>query len=206
MKTIMTLLFSVTATIIVAQTNCSIFEEQNGLLVIEYENTQLNEDWVVGNSMQNYTGTGYIYWSGNQFLNQTGHGNLEYSIKINTPGTYRFIHRMASGQGNNTSDFNDMWLKINAAEFYGIKSGGSTVEPAPQCSSNQAPNCPAGSTQNGFFKVYGHQSSLEWDGYTSDGDAHQIYVEFDTAGVYTVTINARSSWCFLDRMVLYKLL
>jgi len=76
--------------------------------------------------------------------------------------------------------------------------------PKPECNSDAFGDCPAGSSLNGFFKVYGHSMNWKWNANTSDSDAHQIYVQFYEAGIYTITVNARSSWCLLDRMVLMK--
>jgi len=206
MKTLLTLLFMSITSLVVAQ-NCEdlyIYEEENGLLVIEYEHAELIENWKLGTTLLNYTGEGYIYWDGNQYFNQTGNGNLEYTFKVNNPGKYRFVHRMATGAGTNTSDHNDIWLKINADIFYGEQNGGHKVLPKPECNSNAFADCPDGSSLNGFFKVYGHSMNWKWNANTSDGNAHPIYVQFNEEGIYTITINARSSWCLLYRMVLQK--
>ncbi|MEO1449916.1 MAG: T9SS type A sorting domain-containing protein, partial [Bacteroidota bacterium] len=93
-------------------------------------------------------------------------------------------------------------LKINASNFFGRKAGGHVVKPRPACDSDPAADCPAGSSNSGFFKVWGQSTNYIWASWTSDHDAHAIYATFDTAGVYNMTIAARSSWCILDRMVL----
>ncbi len=188
-----------------AQTACdgtAFYEEQNGLLVIEMETGILSEQWVEASSHPNYTGDGYIYWSGNQFFGQTGNGVIDYPIIINTPGTYKFTWRMAVGMGTNVTDHNDSWLKINADEFYGEKGNGHRVKPVPDCQSDPGADCPMGSSTNGFMKVWGQSTNFIWASFTSDNDAHIIYATFDEPGEYLITINARSSWCYLDRMVL----
>ncbi|MEM6964063.1 MAG: T9SS type A sorting domain-containing protein [Bacteroidota bacterium] len=188
-----------------AQTPCNgnnLYEEQDGLLVIEMETGILSEQWQTGNTEPNYTGDGYIYWSGSQFFGETGKGPVEYPIKINTPGTYKFTWRMAVGLGTQVSEHNDTWLKIDADDFYGEKATGHLVKPRPQCESDPNADCPQGTSKNGFFKVYGQSTDFIWASYTSDHDAHAIFATFDEPGEHLITINARSSWCLLDRMVL----
>ncbi len=189
-----------------AQVDCdgmALYEETDGLLVIEMETGILSEQWQEGNTEPNFTGDGYIYWSGTQFFNQTGNGPIEYPIRINTAGTYKFTWRMAVGLGNQVSEHNDTWLKIDADDFYGEKVGtGHIVKPQPECQSDPLADCPMGSSANGFLKVWGQSTSFIWASFTSDNDAHLIYATFDEPGDYTITINARSSWCLLDRMVL----
>ena len=71
--------------------------------------------------------------------------------------------------------------------------------------SGKTPN-PAGSSKDGWFKIYrgGSDLSFKWQSSTSDNDGHDIYVEFDTAGVYTMEISARSSGHAIDQFVLFK--
>ncbi|MEM6700649.1 MAG: T9SS type A sorting domain-containing protein, partial [Bacteroidota bacterium] len=126
---------------------------------------------------------------------------LHYNIKINTPGTYKLTWRMAVGRGTMVSDHNDTWLKIEADDFYGKKSN-HIVKPKPQCESDPNADCPNGATLNGFFKVWGQSTNFIWASFTSDHDAHEIFATFDEPGTYKITLDARSSFCFLDRMVM----
>lgn len=186
---------------------CNFFEEQDGLLVIEMENLPLTESWEVAQTVTGYTGSGYIQWTGHQYFNQVGQGPINFQIKINTPGTYTFNWRVAVGNGTESTEHNDSWLKINGDNFY-AKQGGvhtfSRLKPKPQCTTDLNYGCPNGSSAAGFFKVYGGDvNSFEWKAKTSDHDSHDIAARFDTIGVYSIEINARSSFQCLDRLVLW---
>lgn len=180
-----------------------VYVMEDGLLVIEMESAKRTDDWVVENTRSGAKGNGYILWTGNQYFNQTGNGEMTYRIYIPESGTYRFNWRVGIFAGNDGTEHNDTWLKINADDFYGQKSNGSTVHPKPSC--NQTNDCPNGSTKDGFFKIYGGSlNNWAWAARTSDHDAHDIYARFDASGIYTFTINARSSYHGIDRMVMWK--
>lgn len=193
---------------LLAQTSyLSIFKEKNGLLVIEMEAVPtLGEHWKCDTLTPGFTGTGFLTWQGRQFLDTTGVGELVYPIHIENPGKYRFTWRMSVGKGTDVTDHNDTWLKITGDRFYGQKPDGHLVYPRPFCEediSNKSIDCPNGNSQNGFFKVYGQAVDFIWMAATSDNDGHELYVEFDQPGKYEIILNARSSYCQLDRMVLF---
>ncbi len=187
--------------------SCDFFEEENGLLVVEMEHLPLSGSWEVAQNIDGYTGNGYIQWTGSQFFNQTGNGTISFQIKINTPGTYTFNWRVAVGNGDDGTLHNDTWLKINGDNFYAKKGGVQTtsrLKPKPQCNNDPDYGCPNGSSSNGFFKIYGGQvGSFQWKAKTSDHDAHDIAARFDTVGVYSIEINARSSFQAIDRLILW---
>ncbi|MEL7122516.1 MAG: T9SS type A sorting domain-containing protein [Bacteroidota bacterium] len=185
---------------------CNFFEEKEGLLVIEMEDLPLSESWEINDTIDGYTGNGYIQWTGNEYFNQTGNGVIRFDIKINTPGTYNFNWRVAVGSGEESTLHNDTWLKINAGNFYAKKGilFSSTTKPKPDCQSDANYACPNGSSTQGFFKVFGGAvERFVWRAQTSDHDAHDIVASFDTAGVYSIEINARSSFHCIDRMILW---
>lgn len=189
------------------QESCDFFEEENGLLVVEMESLPVSGNWEVAQNINGYTGNGYIQWTGNQFFNQTGNGAISFQIKINTPGTYTFNWRVAVGNGDDGTLHNDTWLKINGHNYY-AKQGGvhttSRLKPKPQCNNDPNYGCPNGSSSNGFFKIYGGQvGTFQWKAKTSDHDAHDIAARFDTAGIYSIEINARSSFQAIDRLILW---
>ena len=143
-----------------------------------------------------------MVWTGSQNLANPGTGLTTFKIKINNPGVYQFIWRSAVTIGNNGTDHNDSWLRFpDADDYYGLKAN-SKVYPN---GSGKTPN-PAGSSKDGWFKIYrgGSDLSFKWQSSTSDNDGHDIYVEFDTAGVYTMEISARSSGHAIDQFVLFK--
>jgi len=184
-----------------------IYQEENGLLVIEMESEAPTDAWSQDTAFSDYTGSGYLIWGGNDNFNTLGEGPLSYPIEISTPGTYQFEFRSAFGRGSNPTEHNDAWLKIEADVFYGQKNDGSVVCPGgfdPQAN-DCAGGTPNGSSRDGWFKAYrsgGNRGEWGWLTRTSDNDAHQIYATFDDAGTYAIRVNARSSAYAIDRMAM----
>jgi len=179
------------------------FCEKDGLIIIEAEQTKLSQDWVASTNAPDYSGSGYIYWQGDQFLDESGQGEISYPIQIQTSGTYRINWRMLVGKGDDVTDHNDIWLKIKGAQIYGKKPDGHQVMPRPICETNKSFDCPNGNSTNGFFKVYGQDLKFVWQAHTSDNDGHALFVDFKKPGQYELIINARSSYCFLDKIILF---
>lgn len=198
------------------------FEEQNGLLTIEMEYGVLpsNSNWQTGSeSDPNLPGStiNYIYWNGTQSFNSLSGAPITYNIKINNPGTYRFAWRGRIGSGTSGGEHNDAWLKIVADDFFATKSSSydstsEIVEPRPSCVNNTNRSCPEGTSVSGYFKAFMNRSPTgalgqRW-GFvtnTNDGDSHRfIWATFNTAGNYSVIVDARSSFFFIDKMVLRR--
>lgn len=179
-----------------------VFNEENGLVLVEFEKTAYSDSWALKAAGNSFSGDGYLVWEGSQYLNQPGNGLLTYSIKITNPGTYRFHWFNAITAGNNGTEHNDSWLRFNDADdFYGQK-GNSIVYPN---GSSKSPN-PAGSSQDGWFKIYRSGSNLDfiWSTRTSNHNAHEIYVRFDNPGTYLMEVSARSSNHAIDKFVLFN--
>ncbi|MEM8862428.1 MAG: putative collagen-binding domain-containing protein, partial [Chloroflexota bacterium] len=176
------------------------YADDNGLIVIEMESGQITGDWDFGTSRSDYTGSGYYQWGGSNQYNNPGSGLIEYKIRVETTGTYRFQWRSQIAVGSDSTEHNDSWLRFpDASEFYGLK-GNHIVYPAD---TGQSPT-PNGASKDGWFKVYISQlGEWGWQARTSDHDAHDIYVGFDQPGVYTMQISGRSTGHAIDRIVLY---
>lgn len=196
---LLTLLFALLFFSIQAQ---CVFEEKNGLLIIEAEDMELPADWHIKTTKTGYTGASYITWEGGDKFSTPGVGTITTKIKISKAGTYRFQWRNAVGEGTNTTEFNDSWLKFpDASDFYGQKGTDVTKRVYPK-GSGKLPE-PAGAGSNGWFKIYtGGTTNWNWNTNTSDNDSHQIYVEFDAPGTYTMLISGRSEKHAIDRISL----
>ncbi|WP_020568721.1 malectin domain-containing carbohydrate-binding protein [Neolewinella persica] len=195
------------------------FIESGGIVVIEMESVEtLPGSWEDAstysttfspnvNNPAGATGGDFLIWQGGQSLGNPGNGLLTYPVEITTPGVYKFQWRNQVGNGTNTTEHNDTWLKIEADAFYGQQGGGSIVCPKGL---NAAENdcsggAPEGAGAAGWFKVYSSgANNWSWVSNTSDNDAHQIYARFDAPGVYNILVSARSSSHAIDRMVLAK--
>ncbi|GAL67253.1 PKD repeat [Jejuia pallidilutea] len=211
-----------------AQTTCNgllPFEEQNGLLTIEMESGVFpaGTSWKTGSEPDpNLSGStiNYIYWDvddQDQVFNALVGAPITYNIKINNPGTYRFAWRGRIGKGTSGGEHNDAWLKIVADDFYATKQSGFTsteaLEPKPDCNSNPDRDCPEGSSTNGYFKAFMNRHPVNspidrrWGFVTNTNDGNSfrfIWATFNTAGNYSIIVDARSSFFFMDKMVLRR--
>lgn len=183
------------------------FEEQNGLLTIEMESGIINDNrWQIATETTPETGTEqitYLHWTGSESFSALSGAPIVYKIKINNPGTYRFAWRMRVGKGTSKGEHNDAWLKIDGEDFYGIKDG-AKVYPKPMCSSDPNLTCAAGSSTENFIKAFGNRLDYGFVTNTNDHVAHRVFVTFNEAKVYTITVDARSSYLFIDKMVLHR--
>lgn len=178
-----------------------VFEEQGGVLRAEIEASAFSGDWALSASESNYSGEGYLVWTGPQAMSTPGNGLTRYSLKINTPGTYQFLWRSAVTIGSNGTEHNDSWLRFpDAGEFFAQKDN-SIVYPR---GTGKTPN-PAGASADGWFKVYRSGSDLgfKWQAWTNDHNGHAIFVTFDQPGTYTMEVSARSSGHAIDQFVLF---
>ncbi|GAL70892.1 T9SS type A sorting domain-containing protein [Jejuia pallidilutea] len=228
-KIVITMLSFLTLAIgVSAQTTCNgllPFEEQNGLLTIEMESGVFpaGTSWKTGSEPDpNLSGStiNYIYWDvddQDQVFNALVGAPITYNIKINNPGTYRFAWRGRIGKGTSGGEHNDAWLKIVADDFYATKQSGFTsteaLEPKPDCNSNPDRDCPEGSSTNGYFKAFMNRHPVNspidrrWGFVTNTNDGNSfrfIWATFNTAGNYSIIVDARSSFFFMDKMVLRR--
>ena len=177
------------------------YESQNGMVVIEGESLSVPSGWNKKSAVAGHTGSGYLEWEGGDSFNNPGTGIISTTIKINEPGDYLFEWRSKVGQGNNSADFNDSWVRFHdASDFYAVK--GSHVIYPKGSGKNPTPN---GAGSDGWFKVYlGGTTNWTWSTSTSDDDPHKIYVSFDSPGVYSMEISGRSDHHLIDRITLNK--
>ncbi|MEQ8422007.1 MAG: Ig-like domain-containing protein [Arenibacter algicola] len=183
-----------------AQCTGADFEERNGIAILEME-SKLAGSWRK-ESVADASANSAIVYRGSDSFGAPGSSVITYSVRINSPGTYRFIWRNKIGviaSSNPSTEHNDSWLKINASDFYGLK-GSHRVYPGGSGKSPVA----NGATSGGYFKIFTNVINWSWSTQTSDHDDHFIYATFNQAGVYTIQVSGRSSGHSIDRMVLYK--
>ena len=193
-----------------AQNVCSsgVWIENNGIAKIETEHHPAIIEWKTGNALTGFSGSGYIFWNQSENFNNSSFGRMTYKLKINTPGLYRFDWLVAVGNGTLSTEHNDTWLSITGVDnFFGQKETNATslVKPKPECNNNPTYKCPEGSSTSGYFKIYGGQvSKFQWRAFTFDNDPHEIYFEKKEPGEISINIAARSSFQFIDKIVVYK--
>ncbi|MEM9074066.1 MAG: hypothetical protein AAGE52_36575 [Myxococcota bacterium] len=197
------------------------YESRAGMIVIEAENLTLSEAWMIGTENAGFTGTGYIEWTDRSFNNDQTNGPISAELRFAEAGLYRLQWHTRIGRGSNPTEHNDVWVRFaDAADFYGL-DGPSDAEdrvyPRPVCDDDgfmdgirAMPNvaeatCPNGSTGMGYFKVYSSGArDWRWSAFTSDNDAHDIMIQIDAPGVYTMEIAARADFSQLDRIVIHE--
>ncbi len=187
-------------------TTCSnvgdfVFVEKDGILKVEFENAEFNQNWKLKTNGNNFSGEGYMSWTGAESFNDPGNGKASFKIRIKNAGTYQFLWRSAVTLGNDGTEHNDTWLRFpDADEFFGEK-GSSVVYPK---GSGKGPH-PEGASKDGWFKIYrsGNDLDFKWQAFTSDNDAHRVYVTFNDPGVYTMEVSARSKGHAIDQFVLF---
>ena len=102
----------------------SLYQEKDGLLVIELENGDLPDGWEIRTTLSNFLGASYIQWEGNDNMGKPGPGIIQYKIKIDNPGTYRVQIRNYIAEGTSSTEHNDVWLRLaDADDYYGDKKG-----------------------------------------------------------------------------------
>ncbi|MGD1841464.1 MAG: hypothetical protein ACFB0B_11300 [Thermonemataceae bacterium] len=191
---------------------CDDFSQQiaiaeEGLIVIEAENTSLSEGWTTTTAINGFTGDAYIVWEGEQSREPGEFGINTYQFRIATPGTYRIQLRSRITNGEDNTENNDAWIKIpEADDFFARKmnNNGNTSIAYPVGSGNE-PEAETGLRNiDGWFKSYMNRLD-EWTFVTNtyDRNAHQIFATFDEAGDYTFQLAGRSPNFGVDRIVLY---
>jgi uncharacterized protein YjdB len=178
------------------------YQDINGIVVMEAENLSIPSGWSKQSTVSGFTGSGYISWTGPEYFSSVGNGLISTKIFINSPGVYRFQMRSRVGNGSSSTEHNDTWVRFpDASDYFALKGSGTTkIYPK---GSGKTPN-PNGAGSGGWFKIYMNSLNWTWNTYTSDNDAHDIYVQFNSSGVYTMELSARSSFHLIDRLVLHK--
>lgn len=178
------------------------YQDINGLVVMEAENLTVPSGWAKQSSFSGFTGSGYISWTGPEYFSSVGNGLISTKIFINSPGVYRFQMRSRVGFGSSSTEHNDTWVRFpDASDYFALKET-STTKIYPK-GSGKSPN-PNGAGSGGWFKIYMNSLSWTWNTLTSDNDPHDIYVQFNSSGVYTMELSARSAFHLIDRLVLHK--
>ncbi|MBE0654495.1 MAG: PKD domain-containing protein, partial [Bacteroidales bacterium] len=193
---------SFTLEIVDGEISCSnAFSQRNKVIIIEAESANLSAEWSVESQKEEFTGTGYISWTGDNEYTTPGTGVLSYPVYIETPGIYKVELRNSVGAGDDIDLHNDSWLKVEgAANFFAENAAGTRLYPH---GSGKTPN-PAGDGSNGWFKVYNlTELGWSWASHTDDNAPFNIFADFATRGNYTILLSARSNQHFIDRIVLY---
>jgi|GEM_PF-2957689 len=172
-------------------TFCNLFEEQDGLLVMETESVLPSDSWSLRTDIGGALGNGYYEWKhgdNNQGIDAAGAGILTYTFRVTLPGSYRFLLRSSSPDN---TEHNDVWVRFPDNPATGVRQRGpGSIE----------------IQQNSWFKVYQNTSGQEWkwDARTVDFDPHSIFLTISEPGTFSVELSGRSTLFKIDRLVLFN--
>ncbi len=159
-----------------ATLGAGVFQEKDGLLVMEAESAQAVKGWVSETTPEGFTGASFYKCTVNAFGKPTA--ELIYRFNITSPGTYKLLlHSRKPGIGRD-DEANDCWTKL--VGYVGFR----------------------GSYTKTFLS--GKQDLWGWAG-THVMPDHTLVGAFYTldAGEYEFRIAARSKDYMVDRIVLY---
>lgn len=179
-----------------------IFIEKDGLVNVEFEDSEFSGEWKLRKDETSFSGKGYMVWEGDQHLGNPGNAMATFNIKIANPGTYQFLWKTAVKTGNSGTDHNDSWLRFADADDFYAQKDDSVVYPKD---TGKTPN-PEGASKDGWFKIYrsGNDLDFKWQAKTFDNNAHDIFVKFENPGTYSMEVSVRSSGHGIDKFVLFK--
>lgn len=98
--------------------NCKdgVFQEKDGIVVFEAENTLLSDGWALENTIEAYSGEGYITWVNNTTIETNLQGLLSYKFRITKPGIYTLKFR----NYHSCEDFtecNDVFVRVDDGDW-----------------------------------------------------------------------------------------
>lgn len=165
-----------------ADTN-QVYLEQGGYVHFEAEDASTVGSWENHTELNDYTGTGYLEWTGPDYFseNNAGNGIITYHFRVETPGNYELRWRSRIAKGESNTESNDTWVRF---------STGTNV-------ANEEP-------LSGWTKVYmGEFGIWSWSARTVDHVANPVRQYF-AAGDHTIEISGRSYGHAIDRIALYR--
>ena len=157
--------------------------EGDGIVLFETEDADANNGWTLKTDLANYSGTGYLEWTGaNSYpLNSAGKDSITYHFRIETAGNYQMIWRSHIALGDSNTDHNDSWVRL--------ATGVDIPEEHPL---------------DGWTKVYMNKlGSWTWRSVTVDHVGNDIRQYFER-GDHTIEISGRSKGHAIDKIALYR--
>jgi len=88
-----------------------VFQEVDGLLIMEAESVPVQEPWKLENTVEDHTGTGYFRFDGNTPQGAGPLGYTSYSFNIQNAGTYNMMLRSYKTNPDNTLS-NDCFTRL----------------------------------------------------------------------------------------------
>lgn len=175
-----------------------VYQEQGGLVVMEMENTSSHLAlWNEETSYANFTGEGYLQFTGNSPTNGPATSPLEYKFTVNQPGLY-YLHLHAArdtthGQASDHS--NDTYVRVEGDYNAGPNPGNTHGDDAP-LSMLMSDTKFFGGNADTFVWASGNR--LDPGGETNKRVA--VY-DFKAGEEYTLVVSGRSQYFAIDRIM-----
>lgn len=93
-----------------------LFEEVDGVVVIEVESCRPQGDWKPEKDLKGFTGKGYYTWRGGNLFRTPGKGTLVYPVRVAEDGTYHLAIRNRHDFHDSTEQ-NDCWTRIDEGKW-----------------------------------------------------------------------------------------
>lgn len=196
---------------------CSVFLEENGLIIMEAENTKSDYGkWVFSNAeltvkdkdasdihttvkLKDHRGTGYLRFAG-AWGKEEDKSPLSYTFKIKNEGSYRLFIRNLKGLNEESDKHNDCFIRME---------GDFEVGEVDDCVNTKNLDF----LQSSKLDILKHDSKFfgasneKWSP-TGKLDAHGVSFKpwaiynFKAGETYTLVISGRSSKYYIDRILL----
>lgn len=168
----------------IAYSQATVYAEEGGFVFFEAESALPDASaWALQEELPNFSGDGYIEWTGPDFFASSGAGQgiLIYTFEITNPGNYELRWRTHIAKGESNTESNDSWVRfpsgVNIAGEQGLY---------------------------GWSKVFmGHFGAWFWDAKVVDHVGANVRQYFP-AGTHTMQVSGRSFGHAIDKMALFK--
>lgn len=180
-------------------------QDTEGIVVIEAENTQSPlGNWIKKTEIPGYTGTGYLDFTGNDYLLGPPDSKLEYGFTVNKAGLYYLHLRCARESRNMDGEIrndvaNDCYVRVVGDFGAGPNAGDSHGKDAPLSLLRKDTKF-FGGADNQFAWAFGPDfgGRLDPGGHKNKRVATYNFKEGET---YTLVVHGRSRGFKMDRIV-----
>jgi hypothetical protein len=175
-----------------------VYNEENGLVIMEVENTSSTLGlWQQQTQYSNYTGDGYLQFTGNSTAGGPATSPLEYRFRINRSGLYYLHLRVArdTTHGQPGDHSNDAYVRVEGNYNAGPNAGNSHGDDAP-LSMLQSNTKFFGGNANSFAWASGNR--LDPGG---ENNKRVAIYDFEAGEEYLLVVSGRSKYFSADRIV-----
>ncbi|MCP3916438.1 MAG: hypothetical protein GY711_12845 [bacterium] len=101
-----------------------VYQENNGLIVVEIESTPAVGQWQVQTNHSGYTYDSYYRWNGPDLFGSPGNSTLRYEIQVEQGGNWELAIHNRHNHPDDTEE-NDVWSRMDGGPWFKTFSNGS---------------------------------------------------------------------------------